>query len=59
MKIVYQRSETLTIVKSSAEEMEIGTYGRKWLHFMKTNHIDLVLEMQSNGILYKAANSIV
>ena len=58
MKIVYQKNETLTIVKSSAEEMEIGAYGRKWLDFMRTNHADLVLEMQSNGTLYKVANSV-
>ena len=58
MKIAYQKNETLTIVKSSAEEMEIGAYGRKWLDFMRTNYADLVQEMQSNGTLYKVAHSV-
>ena len=58
MKIVYQNPESLTIVKVSAEEMEIGTYGRKWLYFMREHYPKLVLEMQLKSTLYKVAQSV-
>jgi hypothetical protein len=58
MKIVYQNPEALTFVKQSEEESELGTYGRKWLKFMREYHPKLVREMQSKGILYKMAQSV-
>jgi hypothetical protein len=57
MKTIYQNPEALGIAKSS-EESEIGTYGEKWLKFMREHHPKLVSEMQSKGTLYKVAQSV-
>jgi hypothetical protein len=58
MKTVFKNLEALTLVEQSAEESELGTYGEKWLKFMREHHPKLVLEMQSKGSLYKVAHSV-
>jgi len=58
MKLVYQNPQALTIVESSAEEMDIGSYGRKWVNFMKRCHPNLVREMLRKGTFYEVAQSV-
>ena len=58
MKSIKQGNEILTIVETPTEEMDIGTYGIKWLEFMRGHHPKLVRELQQKGTLYKVAQSV-
>jgi len=53
----YQQQENLT-AESETDEIIIGSYGQKWMHFMKTQHPKLVREMKRKGTYLKVAQSV-
>ena len=58
MEFILMGGKYYEVIKISEEEQAIGSYGQKWLEFMRENHSDLVQEMKSKGTLYEVAQSV-
>ena len=58
MELILMGGKYYEVIKTSEEEMEIGSYGQKWLEFMRTCHTEMVVELTAENRLYEVAKSV-
>ena len=58
MEFIFMGGKYYEVIKTPAKEMTIGSYGQKWLEFMRENHFELVQKMEREGTIYKVAESV-